>query len=55
MKKGLVYAISATLLLSSCNSYTGMGAYTGSSLGSILGSAIGGIAGGPGAQISERW
>ena len=47
MKKGLVYAISATLLLSSCNSYTGMGAYTGSSLGSILGSAIGGIAGGP--------
>lgn len=39
--------MSALLLLSSCETYTGMGAYTGSTLGSIFGSAIGGIAGGP--------
>ena len=35
------------LLFSSCDTYTGSGAYMGSSLGSILGSAIGGIADGP--------
>ena len=39
--------MSAVLLLGSCDSYTGAGAYMGSSLGSVLGSAIGGIAGGP--------
>ena len=39
--------MSAVLLLSSCDTYTGSGAYMGGSLGSILGSAIGGIAGGP--------
>ena len=47
MKKNIVIAMSAALLISSCTSYTGTGAYLGGSLGSILGSAIGGIAGGP--------
>ena len=47
MKKLAVYAVCATLLLGSCDSYTGTGAYAGANLGSILGSAIGGIAGGP--------
>ena len=46
MKKTLVLSVSALLLLSSCGSYTGMGAYAGGSFGSIIGSAIGGIAGG---------
>ena len=46
MKKILVISVSALLLLSSCGSYTGVGAYTGGSFGSIIGSAIGGIAGG---------
>lgn len=43
----MVWAVGATLLLSSCSSYTGAGAYTGAQFGSILGSAIGGISGGP--------
>ena len=47
MKKMMVWAVGATLLLSSCSSYTGAGAYTGAQFGSILGSAIGGISGGP--------
>ena len=47
MKKMMVLAVGATLLLSSCSSYTGAGAYTGAQFGSILGSAIGGISGGP--------
>lgn len=47
MKKIVVLAVGATLLLSSCSSYTGAGAYTGAQFGSILGSAIGGISGGP--------
>lgn len=47
MKKMMVWAVGATLLLSSCSSYTGTGAYTGAQFGSILGSAIGGISGGP--------
>lgn len=34
------------LLLSSCGTYTGQGAYVGGSFGSVLGSAIGGISGG---------
>ena len=34
-------------MLSSCDTYTGSGAYVGGSLGSILGSAIGGLSGGP--------
>ena len=47
MKKMMALAVGATLLLSSCSSYTGAGAYTGGQFGSILGSAIGGISGGP--------
>lgn len=47
MKKTMVIGMSALLLLGSCDTYTGMGAYTGITLGSIFGSAIGGIAGGP--------
>ena len=47
MKKTLVVSVSALMLLSSCGTYTGAGAYTGSSIGSIIGSAIGGITGGP--------
>lgn len=43
----MIWAVGATLLLSSCSSYTGAGAYTGAQFGSILGSAIGGISGGP--------
>ena len=43
MKKTLVLSVSALLLLSSCGSYTGMGAYTGGSFGSIIGSAIVGL------------
>ena len=35
------------VLLSSCDTYTGSGAYAGGSIGSILGSAIGGLSGGP--------
>lgn len=46
MKKIGLISVSALLLLSSCGSYTGMGAYTGGTFGSIIGSAIGGIAGG---------
>lgn len=47
MKRIVVFAAVATMLLSSCDTYTGAGAYTGATMGSILGSAIGGIAGGP--------
>ena len=46
MKKTLLVSVSALLLLSSCGTYTGMGAYTGGTFGSIIGSAIGGITGG---------
>lgn len=47
MGKSFIIGMSALLLLGSCDTYTGTGAYMGSSLGSIFGSAIGGIAGGP--------
>ena len=47
MKKSFVIGMSALLLLGSCDTYTGSGAYMGTTLGSIFGSAIGGIAGGP--------
>ena len=46
MKKTLLVSVSALLLLSSCGTYTGVGAYTGGTFGSIIGSAIGGISGG---------
>lgn len=47
MNKSIVMGMSALLLLGSCDTYTGSGAYMGSTLGSIFGSAIGGITGGP--------
>lgn len=46
MKKVFVWALGASLLLSSCATTTG-GAYTGGTFGTILGSAIGGLLGGP--------
>ena len=46
MKKVFVFTLGAALLLSSCDTYTGMGAYTGANIGGILGSAIGGLSGG---------
>ena len=47
MKKFIPISICFALLVSSCGTYTGTGAYVGGSFGSVLGSAIGGIAGGP--------
>jgi hypothetical protein len=47
MRKSLVVTVSAVLVLSSCGTYTGQGAFVGGEFGSILGSAIGGISGGP--------
>lgn len=47
MGKSFIIGMSALLLLGSCDTYTGTGAYMGSTLGSIFGSAICGIAGGP--------
>lgn len=46
MKKIGIYLVGAALLVSSCGTYTGQGAYAGATFGSILGSAIGGISGG---------
>ncbi|MBR3066671.1 MAG: hypothetical protein IKG77_02855 [Prevotella sp.] len=46
MKKGLIIALGACLLMSSCGSYEATGAYTGGQFGHVLGSAIGGLAGG---------
>ena len=46
MKKYSLIALSAVILISSCDTYAGAGAYAGSSLGAVLGSAIGGLAGG---------
>lgn len=37
----------SSLVMGSCDTYTGSGAYAGGSIGSILGSAIGGLSGGP--------
>lgn len=47
MKHISILTLSAALLVTSCGTYAGQGAYTGSTFGSILGSAIGGISGGP--------
>lgn len=47
MKKILILVLCSSLVFSSCDTYTGSGAYVGGSLGSILGSAIGGLSGGP--------
>lgn len=48
MKKNqfLFLMASAALLLSSCGTYTGTGAYVGATFGSMIGSNIGGISGG---------
>lgn len=45
--KHIIIALTATMLLVSCGTYTGQGAFTGAQFGSILGSAIGGISNGP--------
>lgn len=45
--KHIIIALTATILLVSCGTYTGQGAFTGAQFGSILGSAIGGISNGP--------
>lgn len=47
MKKIMLFVACSSLLLSSCDTYTGCGAYAGATFGSILGSAIGGLSGGP--------
>lgn len=47
MKKVILLMLCSSLLMSSCDTYTGSGAYAGGSIGSILGSAIGGLSGGP--------
>lgn len=47
MKKIMLLVACSSLLLSSCDTYTGSGAYAGATFGSILGSAIGGLSGGP--------
>ena len=46
MKKGILLLVLAGLLLSSCGTYTGAGAYAGGQFGAIIGSAIGGISDG---------
>lgn len=47
MKKSMIIPLCAACLLCGCDTYTGMGAYSGAALGSVLGSAIGGLSGGP--------
>lgn len=47
MRKDMILLVSGAVLVSSCMTAAGAGAYAGSSLGSVIGSAIGGIAGGP--------
>ena len=46
MRKTIIIFAAIALILGSCGTYTGDGAYIGSNLGSILGSAIGGITNG---------
>lgn len=46
MKKGVVFVMCSTLLLSGCGTNAGTGTYFGAQFGSILGSAIGGLSGG---------
>lgn len=46
MKKMVMISACSLLLMSSCGTYTGQGAYVGGSFGSMIGSAIGGITGG---------
>ena len=44
MKKYMMFLALSALVLSSCGTYTGQGAYAGATFGSILGSAIGAAA-----------
>ena len=46
MKKTIIAFTMGALLVSSCGTYTGQGAYVGAQFGTILGSAVGGISGG---------
>ena len=46
MKKTIFAFSMLALLLTSCGTYTGQGAYVGAQFGTILGSAVGGISGG---------
>lgn len=46
MKKTFVYTACLALLVSSCGTYEGVGAYTGAQFGSVLGSAVGAISDG---------
>ena len=46
MKKSMMALTASAVLLSSCGTYTGQGAFAGATFGSVLGSAIGGISGG---------
>lgn len=46
MKKTIVMTLCAVMMLESCGTYTGEGAFVGGEFGAILGSAIGGINGG---------
>lgn len=46
MNRFLTASLLAVLVMSSCNTYTGAGAYGGAALGSVFGSAIGGLTGG---------
>ena len=46
MKKTIFAFSLLALLLSSCGTYTGQGAYVGAQFGTILGSAVGGLSGG---------
>ena len=46
MKRNVILTMSVALLVSSCGTYEGAGAYAGAQFGSIIGSAIGGITGG---------
>lgn len=52
MKKVLVLMLCGVLVLSSCGTATGTGAYVGGSFGHVIGSAIGGISGG---WRGEHW
>ena len=47
MKKVILLMLCSSLVMGSCDTYTGSGAYAGGSISSILGSAIGGLSGGP--------
>ena len=46
MKKVMMLMIGICLLLGSCGTYEGTGAYTGAQFGHVIGSAVGGISGG---------